>query len=646
MFFLTNGRLFIRPIEILIVTLQQDIASLASLEIIFDHSDFMGSEWTSAYRLGNCIQNSSTLKELTLFEKLTYSSFTDQEAVENAKMFLRCVSHNRVLNKLVVQWDLGKEGNAELGFILKSFISDNTNLQYFGNGQCITNYMNWTGDHGLNVSLMLRSSRLTSLDFRDGKCSEEFAQVLQGFFSKYPQHVPKQLMFSLTTNFEDFTECGKFIGGLLRLEQLEEVTITDIKRYCFFSSKSIRNEKAWKEVFESISLRNSPLVSLSLEKYQLNDEIVTMMANVLKKDHTKIPLELCLSDNFIGDDGAKSLAEMLSILELPMRRLDLSENQIGVGGMSAFLKVFNEHPNKVPKTFSIAYNKFICSEWSYFGSAMSRGTCPILAYDMSEHHSIHILDQSLSFSRFIDCFRHKWHLFPKRIVMNQIVHGSLISNLLEQESSLEYLKWDARCGVEEVHTMAILNALKGNKSLKELDIYGIPPFTDELASLAADLLGCSNGVQDTHDSNFTLSYLFPYYSNPERNETSHTIRISDCLHLNSLADKNKCKKLKVIKYHFANNFSLSKYREFDGNVLVELLCFLHKWMPLYVGYEIEHNASDYVEKMRNNEVPAILDLGEFSLFNVTFMILKGALVSKLEVGKKNTHMSKKRKFSC
>jgi len=91
MFFLTNGRLFIRPIEILIVTLQQDIASLASLEIIFDHSDFMGSEWTSAYRLGNCIQNSSTLKELTLFEKLTYSSFTDQEAVENAKMFLRCV---------------------------------------------------------------------------------------------------------------------------------------------------------------------------------------------------------------------------------------------------------------------------------------------------------------------------------------------------------------------------------------------------------------------------------------------------------------------------------------------------------------------------------------------------------------------------
>ncbi len=215
MYFLTNGHPFLPPIETLIVTLQQDIASLALLEIIFVHNDFMGSEWTSLYQLGECLQNSSTLKELILFEKLTYSSFTDPEAVENAKKFLRCVSHNLVLNKLVVQWDLGKKGNAELVFIMKSFISDNTNLQYLGNSKCITNYMNWTGDHGLNVSLMLSSSPLTSLDFRFGKCSEEFAHVLQGFFFKCPQNIPKQLKFSLIYNFEDFTECGKFFGGLL-----------------------------------------------------------------------------------------------------------------------------------------------------------------------------------------------------------------------------------------------------------------------------------------------------------------------------------------------------------------------------------------------------------------------------------------------
>ncbi len=623
MYFKTNGRLFVPPIEILIETLQQDIASLALLEIRFDHNDFLDSEWTTLHQLGVSLQNSSTLKELVLSERWASSTFTDPEVFENAKKFMRCVAHNRVLNKMIVEWDLGKSGNVELAFILKSFISDNTNLHYLGNGKFTTNDLNWTGDHGLNISLMLRSSRLTSLDFRFGKCSKEFAQVLQGFFSKYPQHVPKQLSFSLTTNFEDFTECGKFFGGLFQLEQLEEVCIVNKQFHSFFSSKSIKNAKAWNEVFESISMRNSPLVCLSLKKYHLNDNIVTMMADVLKKDHTKIPLELCLSDNFIGDDGAKSLAEMLLDMELPMKCLDLSGNEIGVGGMSAILKVLNEHPNQVPKTFSIAKNKFVCSEWSYFGSAMSSGTCPIMAYDMSEHHTCSILDQSLSFSRFIDCFRHKWHLFPKRIVINQIVHGSLISNLLEQESSLEYLKWDARCGVEEEHTMAILNALKGNKSLKELDIYGIPPFTDEMASLAADLLGCLNGVQDTHDSNFTLIYLCPYYSNPERDETSHTIRISDCLHLNSLADKNKCKKLKVIKYHFANNFSLLKYREFDGNVLVELLCFVHKWMPLY---------------------PAELDIGEFNLLNNTYVILKGAIVSKLEMGKKNACMTKKRKF--
>ncbi len=78
----------------------------------------------------------------------------------------------------------------------------------------------------------------------------------------------------------------------------------------------------------------------------------------------------------------------------------------------------------------------------------------------------------------------------------------------------------------------------------------------------------------------------------------------------------------MIKYHFANSFRVAKYEKIDGNVLVEQLCFLHKWMPLYVGYEIEHNASDYVEKMHNNEVPAKLDIGEFSLFNVTYMTLK------------------------
>ncbi len=100
-------------------------------------------------------------------------------------------------------------------------------------------------------------------------------------------------------------------------------------------------------------MRNSPLLSLSLTKYHLNDKIVTMMANVWKIDHTKIPLELCLSENFIGDDGAKSLAEMLLVMELPMKCLDLSENHIGVGGMSAILKVFNVHPKKSQNFFSL-----------------------------------------------------------------------------------------------------------------------------------------------------------------------------------------------------------------------------------------------------------------------------------------------------
>lgn len=633
--FLTNRRLFCSPVENLIETLQQDIASLASLEIRFDHNDFLDTGWTTLYQLGVSLQNSSTLKELVLSERWASSTFTDPEVVENAKEFLKCVSHNRVLNKLIVDWDFGRNGTAELGFILKSFISDNTNLHYLGNGKFTSNYLNWTGDHGLNVSLMLRSSPLTSLDFRFGQCSKEFAQVLQLFFSKYPQHVPNQLSFSLTTNFHDFIECGKFFGGLLQLEQLEEVAIVD-KEWDDIYSISISNTKAWNEVFESILMRNSPLVSLSLIKYQLNDNIVTMMAHVLKKDHTKIPLELCLSDNSIRDYGAKSLAEMLLVMELPMKCLDLSGNEIGVGGMSAILKVFNEHPNLLPKTFSIAKNKFVCSEWSYFGSAMSRGTSPIMSYDMSEHHTSERFDQSLSFSRFIDYFMHKWHLFPKRIVMNQVVHIPLICNLLQQESSLEYLKWDCRVGLKEEDTIPFLNALKGNKTLKELDLHRSTPFTDKMASLVADLLGCLNGEQETHDSNCTLSYYFPYYSNEER--------ISDCLHLNSLTDKNKCKKLKVIKYHFANNFSISKYKKFDGNVLVELLCFLHKWMPLYVGYEIDHNATDYVEKMIHYEEPQELDLGEFNLFNITYMILKGAIVSKLEMGKKKTHMTKKRKL--
>ncbi len=166
MSFRTNGCLFCSPIETLIETFQQDIVSLALLEIRFDHNVLLDSEWTTLYQLGESIQTSTTLKELYLGELWASSTFTDPEVIENAKKFLRCVSHNRVLNKLVVEWDFGNTGTVELGFILKSFISDNSNLQHLGNGKFISNYLNWTGDHGLNVSLMLHSSPLTSLDFR------------------------------------------------------------------------------------------------------------------------------------------------------------------------------------------------------------------------------------------------------------------------------------------------------------------------------------------------------------------------------------------------------------------------------------------------------------------------------------------------
>ncbi len=103
--------------------------------------------------------------------------------------------------------------------------------------------------------------------------------------------------------------------------------------------------------------------------------------------------------------------------------------------------------------------------------------------------------------------------------MNQVVHIPLIYNLLQQKSSLEYLKWDTCVGLKEEDTIAILNALKGNKTLKELDIYESAPFTDEMASLATYLLGCLNGEQETHDSNSTISSLIFYDSNAEENKT-------------------------------------------------------------------------------------------------------------------------------
>ncbi len=104
MSFTMNGQLFRSPFETLILKLWLDIASLASLAFSFYHDNFLDSEWTTLYPLGKTLQNSSTLKELVLYAHWEFSTLTDPDVVENAKKFLKCVSHNRVLNNKVTEY--------------------------------------------------------------------------------------------------------------------------------------------------------------------------------------------------------------------------------------------------------------------------------------------------------------------------------------------------------------------------------------------------------------------------------------------------------------------------------------------------------------------------------------------------------------
>ncbi len=56
--FRTNGHLFCSPVENLIETLQQDIASFALLEIRYDQNNFWDTGLTTLYQLGESLQNS------------------------------------------------------------------------------------------------------------------------------------------------------------------------------------------------------------------------------------------------------------------------------------------------------------------------------------------------------------------------------------------------------------------------------------------------------------------------------------------------------------------------------------------------------------------------------------------------------------
>ncbi len=130
----------------------------------------------------------------------------------------------------------------------------------------------------------------------------------------------------------------------------------------------------------------------------------------------------------------------------------------------------------------------------------------------------------------------------------------------------------------------------------------------------AKLLCNIDGEIDTRTSNHTLRKFSPLSN--ENASLDVLKRINYYLELNSKYEALECGMLKLVKYHFANNFDLSKFSEFPSHILVELLCCLHNWMPLSESQQL-----DYFQKMRVLRNRTRMDDDEQNLFTLTYILI-------------------------
>ena len=162
-------------------------------------------------------------------------------------------------------------------------------------------------------------------------------------------------------------------------------------------------------------------------------------------------------------------------------------------------------------------------------------------------------------------------------------------------------------------TLNFFQSLSSNTSLEELNLRPDITVTQNGWNSLAKLLCNMDGEIDTCKSNHTVRKFSPLSFENASLDVSE--RINYCLELNSKYEGLECGMLKLVKYHFANNFDMSKFCEFPMHILVELLCCLQKWMPLSESQEL-----DYFHKMRVLRNRTRMDDDEHDLFTLTYIL--------------------------
>lgn len=608
---LINGTLTECSIPTVITFLKQDNANIKSLTIILKEGIGRNDNFDYLMDLGECIRNNTVLEELALKELVSIT--VDRELdYSDLEEFFSNISENKYLKKFLIDWQLSDYKTMKSFHLLKKLIYKNYNLLYFGNGKISElGLAGYFYREALFLPLLTREY-LDCLDLSGGNISKNCLDVFFQTFDKHPQFAPRILNLSgaLTTIYMNDIESLTEIFGINTIERID----LSHNEFSGTNSNWIHN------LAEEILDRDVSLVSLNLGSVGLIcDKDVIELTDIWREFPKRVPAELILSNNDLTACSLQAIAQLLALVESPLSILDLSGNSICQTAVLSFVHVFEAHPQKVPKTFLMANDKTLGNHLFSLANSLAQVSEPILEFNMSQKslHTIHnpfYAYHTEKFCRFLDAFESRWQLFPKRIVMDNIVlaNTDAICNLLSMDSSLESLSWVTRTEDNQLNDDDIVNiaaSLKNNQRLEELILRPDAAITLRGWKSVADLICNLDGGNETFSSNHTLRHFSPLAMDSSTGEVAD--RISYCLELNSHNNDVDCGKLKVMKYHFATNFSIEKYSQYSTELMVELCGYFQKWMPVYEKFE-----SRYFQKMRvlkNRERRDYEDLDKFSL---------------------------------
>lgn len=606
-----NGSLTECSTTTVINFLRQNNLIITSLKIKLNHGIRTEQNLQYLLDMSRSIAENLVLEELQLLEDEAISVGDELSSNTILTVFSNFAS-NLSLRKLFIDWTMSKKTRTHAFSYIKNMLHYNHNLQYFGNGTFLYAFLGVDVGEMLLLPLLLRDSPLQHLDLSKGDFEDNNLRLFVSVFTKYPEMAPTELNLS-HSNYEH-TIASEILPKLVSMERITKIN--------FSSNKLCELEPMWMvHVATSITLRNIPLELLDLGDNQLTDKDIARMMDIFKQAPNMLPKNLILSKNCIGLPGACSVAEVLSLVEYPLTLLDLSETRIGYVGGLQLIELFNKNANKVPKIFNMSNLTGFNLGLREF-TALAEADNPIVEFNISQQCKDGEVDFGWDhgdcFQEFIEKFTNK-NVFPMRLVIDNInIEVDTVCSLLAWNSSLKSLSWVTEMELwklENDEITKIFESLSSNTSLEELMLCPEITITQNGWNSLAKLLCNMDGEIDTRTSNHTLRKFSPLSIENASLEVSE--RINYCLELNSKYEALECGMLKLVKYHFAKHFDMSKFCEFPSHILVELLCCLQKWMP-----KSESQQLDYFNKMRVLRNRTRMDDEDQNLFTLTYILTK------------------------